>query len=345
MIRQLTIAALALTLAGAAWADVPGLINYQGTLPDDQGTLPDDQGQPMDGTFTLAELPGLINYQGTLQDEQGEPMDGTFTLEFRVWATPEDGEEEDLLWGQSYIVQVHGGQFNVILGAPGGGLPGTTHEDLGEVFARHGQTYLGITVTTDGENEPLSPGVSEIGPRVQILPAPYALHAESVSPQGGGAPVGSVMAFAGHENFIPDGWLLCDGREVAVADYPELNEVLTEHRYGITGDTDTFHLPDYRGFFLRGTDMGVGRDPDVNLRFQQNTGVPMGDQVGSWQEDMFGEHSHSYQESHSVEDIGTPDGTFNRGNSRLLREATETGLRGGNETRPKNVNVHYIIKY
>ena len=227
MIRQLTIAALALTLAGAAWADVPGLINYQGTLQDDQGQL----------------------------------MDGTFTLEFRVWATPEDGDEDDLLWGQSYIVDVHQGQFNIILGAPGGGLPGTTYEDLGEVFSRYGQTYLGITVTTDGENQPLSPGVSEIAPRVQILPAPYAVsaghaqRASNVSTDGGGVPAGTVLPFAGPEDSVPSGYLLCDGSPLDAEEYPALFEAIG-HTYG--GSGEQFNVPDMRGRFPAGAGAGQG---------------------------------------------------------------------------------------
>ena len=47
----------------------------------------------------------------------------------------------------------------------------------------------------------------------------------------------------------PEGWLLCDGRELQVADYPTLCRVLG------TGATDTtrgvFRLPDYRGLVAR----------------------------------------------------------------------------------------------
>lgn len=74
------------------------------------------------------------------------------------------------------------------------------------------------------------------------------------------APAGSVTAFAGE--VPPDGWLLCQGQELNIADYPALYAAI-----GTTWNTQTnptsgsaysapaagkFRLPDFRGSFLRG---------------------------------------------------------------------------------------------
>jgi microcystin-dependent protein len=55
--------------------------------------------------------------------------------------------------------------------------------------------------------------------------------------------IGEITMFAGR--FVPAGWAACDGRQVAIADYPTLYSLI-----GITygGDGVTyFNLPDLRG--------------------------------------------------------------------------------------------------
>lgn len=84
----------------------------------------------------------------------------------------------------------------------------------------------------------------------------------------GGTPVGAVVAFAGPLGAAREsdpyqtsaieqgGWMACDGRTLAPADYPELFVVLG-YQYG--GDGNSFRIPDYRGYFLRGPDDGAGQ--------------------------------------------------------------------------------------
>ena len=46
---------------------------------------------------------------------------------------------------------------------------------------------------------------------------------------------------------VPDGWVLCDGREVPFGTYPGLEDVLRSARYPY-GETPTgFRVPDVRG--------------------------------------------------------------------------------------------------
>ena len=62
-------------------------------------------------------------------------------------------------------------------------------------------------------------------------------------------PVGTVIAFAG--TTVPNGWLLCDGSAVDRTAYSRLFSAIgTAHGNG--NGSSTFHIPDYRGQFLRG---------------------------------------------------------------------------------------------
>ncbi|MGX9697259.1 phage tail protein [Janthinobacterium lividum] len=77
-------------------------------------------------------------------------------------------------------------------------------------------------------------------------------------PGFGDTPVGTVIAFAGATagaTIEAWGWMLCDGRMLDSASYPELYAALG-YLYG--GSAGQFQLPDYRGCFLRGHDGGVG---------------------------------------------------------------------------------------
>lgn len=150
-------------------------------------------------------------------------------------------------------------------------------------------------------------------------------------------PVGSVLAFAGDHNRIPSGWLLCNGAEVSRIDYQELFSIIgTTHGEG--NSSSTFNLPDYRGLFLRGVDIGQGIDPDASSRTAMNTGGNSGDKVGSVQNDEFKSHNHP---------MNTQGNVASGGGYSAYRPGTSggSGSSGGAETRPKNAYVNYIIKY
>lgn len=83
---------------------------------------------------------------------------------------------------------------------------------------------------------------------------------------------GFIQMFAGAT--APSGWLFCDGREVAVADYPLLYAVIG-NTYGTPSDSDHFLLP------------------DLNNRFPVGAGAAyaLNDKGGS---EYIQEHSHSF---------------------------------------------------
>ncbi|WP_166875240.1 tail fiber protein [Massilia mucilaginosa] len=204
--------------------------------------------------------------------------------------------------------------------------------------------------------------------------APFGLGATERHPHHprGEAPVGSVIAFAGAVAAPlpggaspPDsppaspgggiqvealGWLLCDGRALASGAYPELFLALGT-LYG--GSGGYFHLPDYRGYFLRGSDGGSGRDPDLAARIPP-AGASSPGEVGSVQRDAVLAHYHQY-------DTGTVEGvTTGSGQAAAKGTAPQTSsapvdsagtpltpATGGSagESRPKNVYVNYLIKF
>lgn len=164
-------------------------------------------------------------------------------------------------------------------------------------------------------------------------------------------PTGSVIPFAG--TTAPEGWLLCDGSIVDRTEYSSLFSVIGEDHGEGNGST-TFHLPDLRGRFVRGTDLGSGRDPNAGTRTAANSGGNVGDNVGSVQADMFQGHHHltrgTLTESGSQSSLErTTTGTNNGQTGQVGANTPESdGLSGtvrwGNETRPINLNLNHIIK-
>jgi microcystin-dependent protein len=85
--------------------------------------------------------------------------------------------------------------------------------------------------------------------------------------QGSGNPVGTIISLM--RKTAPEGYLICDGRELNIADYPALSTMFEEefgskNIYGGDGIT-TFAVPDLRNEFLRGygelsNEIGVHQD-------------------------------------------------------------------------------------
>lgn len=149
-------------------------------------------------------------------------------------------------------------------------------------------------------------------------------------------PSGTVVAYGGTS--APTGWLMCDGSAYNRVSYSSLYTVINVF-HGNGDGTTTFNVPDYRGRFLRGVDGTAGIDPDKGTRPAMATGGNSGNAVGSIQNDELKSHQHTYDES-------TNDGSTSRvaKTGGAAQGSPFTALAGGNETRPKNAYVNYIIK-
>ncbi len=191
-------------------------------------------------------------------------------------------------------------------------------------------------------------------------------------------PLGTVLPYMGGDtaddllDLEQSGWLLCDGRLIDDLS----NEVLNssekdEFKAMLTraGNPDATHIPDLRGYFMRGADRGTGRDPDVASRAGSSS------KIGSTQDEQFKSHTHDGSTSSASSNTGSASGfvslspTYTQLNdstagnngpnvltgvsvasdshshslSSTSGSASSTST-GGNETRPKNVYVNYIIK-
>lgn len=187
---------------------------------------------------------------------------------------------------------------------------------------------------------------SVISPKVAANAIDYTKLAAAV--QQALCPPGTILPYAG--NSAPDGWLLCNGATVSRSTYKALYDIVGT-RFGYGNNSSTFHLPDFRGRFLRGWDGGAGNDPDRGSRIAMNAGGATGDAVGSIQGDQFRTHAHGYQDIYFSEHGGSVSipnamgsGKTDNDNAGFQMDRISSNT-GGNETRPVNANVNYIIKY
>jgi microcystin-dependent protein len=147
--------------------------------------------------------------------------------------------------------------------------------------------------------------------------------------------VGTISAYGG--NTAPTGWLLCDGTAVSQTTYADLFAVIGCN-FGCSGGN--FNLPDLHGRFLRGRDGGALRDPDSGTRTAMSIGGNTADNVGSVQVDELKSHTHTMMSPTELNGNGVGGNPVWEGNG-----AGNTGATGGNETRPVNAYVNWIVKY
>lgn len=158
---------------------------------------------------------------------------------------------------------------------------------------------------------------------------------------------GMIAYFAG--TTAPTGWLIANGQAVSRTVYASLF-VYIGTMYGPGNGTTTFNLPDLRGEFIRGLDLGRGIDPSRTLgsiQLSQNishTHVASTDQAGL--------HNHTSV----ARDTPSPDGkgiAEGRGNGDWNEPTTDSGLHnhvvtvsasGGSEARPRNIAFLPCIK-
>ncbi|MDY6789677.1 MAG: phage tail protein [Thermodesulfobacteriota bacterium] len=105
--------------------------------------------------------------------------------------------------------------------------------------------------------------------------------------------------------------------------------------------THSFHIqfkvPDMRGEFPRGWDHTAGNDPDSASRTDRGDGTT-GDNIGTKQMDEFKSHTHNFNKY-----VVEGSGAF--GSGATYQGPSASTATGGNETRGRNVNKMFIIKY
>ena len=198
------------------------------------------------------------------------------------------------------------------------------------------------------------------------------------------ASAGTVMAYVGpldtqaQTHLYQGRWLVCDGRSLSASEYPDLYQAI-RNVYGGHAP-DTFNLPDFRGVFLRGLDLGKQRDEGRQLgSFQEDTNqahfhegrTVQGEGVHEHQgvTEVSGKHRHLLEArgywftskvrneraamTNSVDDNQeywtSSDGEhaheFKIKPSGIHEHTVKVDVRGGIESRPKNYPVIYIIRF
>lgn len=175
----------------------------------------------------------------------------------------------------------------------------------------------------------------------------------------------------------PPGWLYCNGEQVSRTTYANLFAAIGTY-YGAGNGSTTFHLPDGCGVFMRGFDHGRNIDPGRVFGTQQSsqfashnhggaTGVANADHTHwfsattSWN----GDHNHAASAwdgdndgaafAHSGQSgSGFTIYTAGAGGHNHTVSGTTNGMstnhahaitaQGGNETRPINLTVSFLIK-
>lgn len=157
----------------------------------------------------------------------------------------------------------------------------------------------------------------------------------SLIPTTVGQPVGGLMPWptdAAPENYLP-----CEGGYYSTTTYAALYAVIGT-RYG--AGAGTFRVPDYRGYFLRGWSHGSGVDPDASSRTNRGDGTS-GDNIGTKQAGQLQSHSHNiWLGTQGVSSGGA--WAYGGGNQAWNPYSSPVG---GNETRPVNASVLWVIKY
>ncbi len=151
-------------------------------------------------------------------------------------------------------------------------------------------------------------------------------------------PTGSVHLMA--TTTVPSGYLKCNGNEVSRTTYAALFAVI-----GTTWNTGTvssasFALPDLRGEFVRGWD--------------NNRGVDSGRSFASSQGDSNKLHNHVFPGDDQLTNADGQGGWTDRQTGSFTYDATSvtsgngnvyrTSDQGGNEARPRNIAMMYVIK-
>jgi microcystin-dependent protein len=167
---------------------------------------------------------------------------------------------------------------------------------------------------------------------------------------------GTVKMWAGQVSKIPAGYMLCDGDELSVDDYPELFEI-TGVAFGGDG-INSFRLPDLRGRFVAGYDNADDDYSSIGKRGSEKEVTLTKDQLpehdhADRDETVFNKLSARAGDVDATNTPGSVDSTAPDSEYRIAgmtagqwTEATikKVGKNEAHENRPPYFTLAYIIK-
>ena len=182
-------------------------------------------------------------------------------------------------------------------------------------------------------------------------------------------PTGSVHMMA--TTTAPSGYLECDGTAVSRTTYADLFSTIGT-TWGEGDGSSTFNVPDLRGEFVRGWDNGKGTDSGRSFASSQSDQNAQHNHTATT---TVGSHTHTYAFAQGsgggigndfgssgitsvtqsggrlseLEQSGGNDGQDLRGYTAETDDTTPSGSttianQGGNEARPRNIAMMYVIK-
>ncbi len=294
------------------------------------------------GILAAQQSSPRISVQGTLKDSDGVSVpNGVQEITFKLFTALSGGTA---VWEETANVTTKGGVYSHLLGSVTPLDPADFNQTL----------FVGVVI--DG---------TELLPRTELAYSPYTLYVDYAGRSGNGSPVGSVMPFAGMHTNVPAGWLLCNGQALTSAQYPELYSVLGttwgNGSGGINGGgANNFNVPDLRGEFMRGADLGRNVDNGRTLGSSQDQATKAPATAFTGTTNSTGAHTHTNTAIQTPASIahdggdfaasaccGTYYGTITVQSSSAGDHSHTVNITGGGdaETRPRNVAMNFIIKY
>ncbi|MFZ1677378.1 MAG: phage tail protein [Saprospiraceae bacterium] len=287
-----------------------------------------------------------FSFQALIRDNQGAILKSTnVTIYLKI---NEQGNSIPL-YEESHSIQTDEfGAIALIIGK--GQKESGTLNKFSDINFGIGNLWYTVSILDNGTKREIS--------NQKLISVPYAEYAYNVSP----VPPGTILPFAGAT--VPSGYLACDGMEYSKSQYPNLYNAI-QNIWGSASNGNNFKVPDFRGLFLRGVDGNANRDPDKSSRTSLVAGQNSGNNVGSYQTDLTEKHSHTLftqedADPNNTQFVGNENtypsvkafkgvgawSVYNIVSSPSGQEPTmhKSKSFGGNETRPINVYVLYIIK-
>jgi hypothetical protein len=161
-------------------------------------------------------IPQVIPYQGVLE-LNGTPLNRTLTIEFQLYDTINQENEQFRYKQEITNIEVYQGRFTALIGPQGEDSQGNTIY-LTDVIASTSQLYLGMTLVDPDTNERIS-----MSNRQRLMSTPYAMWASGASrftvqqnlnvggevAVAGNVRVGGALTMAGDSRVVIDqsgGW-------------------------------------------------------------------------------------------------------------------------------------------
>lgn len=201
-----------------------------------------------------------------------------------------------------------------------------------------------VTITASSPSSFIGDGGS--GGVSGLVPAPAAgddyKYLKGNGAWGSGFRIGEIIMWP--LATAPAGTLECAGTAVSRSTYANLFAVIGT-TYGVGDGSTTFNLPDYRGEFLRGWAHGSTNDPDRASRTDAGGGGT-GDNIGTKQASDYLAHTHTTGLNVlNTTAVGGASGRVTGSGSSITPSTSTSPATGGNETRPRNVNIMFCIAY